>query len=162
MDRRFTRQFQEFLHEWATVSAPANWEKITSEKSDSGPWLSSEDLGAFTRYIRDYLSSKDVFGQINSQLLKVVGLNLRDEAAKRRARRKYVRIILNDLVMNPGPGDELLEDVDREDENDFGLMGKFVTRWRSRLPTVLAAGAGAEIHIPPGNPELIDLLLTYQ
>jgi hypothetical protein len=33
----------------------------------------------------------------------VVNLKTRDEAARRRARRKYVRIVMNDFLMNPGP-----------------------------------------------------------
>ena len=46
-------------------------------------------------------------------------------------------------------------------EDDFGLMGSFVTRWRSRLPEVLASGAGAEIKIPPGNDALIEVLEPF-
>jgi hypothetical protein len=94
-------------------------------------------------------------------LLKVVGLKLLDEAAKRRARRKYVRMMLNDFVMNPGPTGEHLAEVDDSDEEEYGLMGSFVTRWRARLPVALASGAGAEVHIPPGNSELIELMEPY-
>ena len=36
-------------------------------------------------------------------LTPVVSLKTRDEAARRHARRNYVRIILNDYVLNPGP-----------------------------------------------------------
>ena len=58
--------------------------------------------------MRDYLCSKKVFEEINQQMLKVVSLKLRDESARRRARRKYIRIMLNDYVMNPGPSPEPL------------------------------------------------------
>ena len=56
---------------------------------------------------------------------------------------------------------EPIDDVENGDDDDFGLMSSFVDRWRSRLPEVLAAGAGAEIHIPPGNDDLIELLEPY-
>jgi len=161
LERRFPRQLQDFLHEWATVTAPAHWEQYTSAHNQPGPWLSVEDLGALTRYLRDYFCSPGVFEELTRRLLKIVALKLRDEAARRRARRKYVRVMLNDLVLNPGVTGELLADVSRADEDQFGLMAPFVTRWRSRLPEVLAAGAGAEIRIPPGNAELVELLERY-
>ena len=93
-------------------------------------------------------------------LQPVVGLKTRDEAARRRARRKYVRIILNDYVMNPGPSQAPLEpdepseeqrgDGD-EDFSRFGLMASFVQHWAKRLPLALALGAGEHIKLPPGN-----------
>jgi hypothetical protein len=161
MERRFPRQLQEYLHEWATVTAPANWEAYTSEHAEAGPWLSAEDYGALTRYMRDYFCSAEVFDELNRRVLKVVGLKLRDEGAKRRARRKYIRVMLNDLVMNPGLTGELMGDVAPDDEEEFGLMASFITTWKSRLPEVLAAGAGSEVRIPPGNSELAELLETY-
>ena len=161
MEARFPRQLQDFLHEWATVNAPRTWDEYTADHPDGGPWLSGEDFAQFTRYLRDYFFSEKVFNEINDHMLKVVGLKLRDEAAKRRARRKYVQIMLNDYMMNPGPSTDSIADVDREDEDEFGLMGSFVTRWRSRLPEVLALGAGAEIRIPPGNTELIEVIEPF-
>lgn len=162
MERRFPKQLQEFLHEWATVNAPQQWEQYTSGRPQGGPWLSSDDFSALTRYMRDYFCSPGVFDEINQRLLKVVNLKLRDEAAKRRARRKYVRIMLNDFVMNPGTTIAAIDPAEEDDVEDFGLMSAFVTRWRSRLPEALASGAGAEIRIPPGNDELIELLELYQ
>ncbi len=168
MERRFPKQLQEFLHEWATLNAPQRWDEYTAAHPTGGPWLSSDDFGQFTRYLRDYFCSQATFEQINGQLLRVVGLKLRDEAAKRRARRKYVRIMMNDFMMNPGPSNEalLVADDENEDElnelEEFGLMSAFVKRWRSRLPEVLATGAGAEIRIPPGNAELIELLERFE
>ena len=63
--------------------------------------------------------------------------------------------------MNPGLGVDTIEEIDNSDEEDFGLMGPFVSRWRTRLKATLASGAGAEVHIPPGNPELYELLEEY-
>ena len=71
-------------------------------------------------------------------LQPVVGLKTRDEAARRRARRKYVRIILNDYVMNPGPSQVPMETrtspakssaaTATQDFSRFGLMASFVER----------------------------------
>ncbi len=161
LERRFPRQLQEFFHEWATVTAPNAWDEYTSKHPEGGPWLGAEDFGQFTRYMRDYFCSKDTFDEINQRLMKVVNLKLRDEAAKRRARRKYTRIMLNDFVMNPGVNDDAAPEISPEDEEEFGLMGAFITTWKQRLPEVLASGAGAEIRIPPGNDELIELMEPY-
>lgn len=168
LEKRFPRYFQEFLHEWATLGAQQAWEEYTNKHPHGGPWLSTEDFAALARYLRDYLCSPGVFEAVNAQLLKVVGLKLRDEAAKRRARRKYVRIMLNDYMMNPGPASDIKSDSDRDDDeqerdfDDFGLMASFVGRWRHRLPEVLAGGAGSEIHIPPGNSQLIEVLAPFE
>lgn len=162
IDKRFPKQMQDFLHEWATTHVGRNWEEYTAEHPEGGPWLHSDDITTLARYMRDYLCSKHVFGDINQQMLKVVGLKLRDESARRRARRKYIRIMLNDYVMNPGPSAEPLTDnVKEDDAEDFGLMGQFILRWRGRLSEALASGAGAEVRIPPGNKELIELLEPY-
>jgi len=162
LEKRFTRKLQEFWHEWATVSSVQKWEENTKRSPLGGPWLGTEDFGQFTRYVRDALCAGQNFEPINDQLLKVVNLKLRDESAKRRARRKYVGIMLNDYVMNPGPSDERIQAV--EDEvgvEDFGLMAQFVNRWASRLPDFLASGAGAEVRVPAGNPELAKLIERY-
>ena len=107
----------------------------------------------------------------------MVGLKTRDEAARRRARRKYVRIILNDYVMNPGPGRapiETAEDPSKKKDastdfgngdNDFGrfgLMASFVKQWAARVPLALALGAGEHIKLPPGNMELIHVLEPFE
>lgn len=160
MERRFPKAMQEFLHEWATSAVPKNWDEWTQSHPEGGPWLGSEDIGALARYLRDFLVSPGISPDVNQQLLKVVGLKLRDESAKRRARRKYIQIMLNDLVLNPGPNPEAVPPS--EDGDDFGLMGPFVARWKVRLPQVLAAGAGQEIHIPPGNAELIEIFGRYK
>ncbi len=48
-----------------------------------------------------------------------------------------------------------------DDADEFGLMGQFVVRWRGRLGEALASGAGAEVRIPPGNEELVEVLEPY-
>ena len=162
LERRFPQHVQEFLHEWATIAAPRQWDAYVAAHAAAGPWLGPEDFGALARYLRDYLCSPGVFDEICGQLLRVVGLKLRDEAARRRARRTYVRILLNDFLLTPGPSDDALVPGGDEDQAQFGLMAPLIRRWRSRLPAALADGAGAEIRIPPGNVELVDLLSTFE
>ena len=97
------RQLHGFLHEWATVAVPKRFEAFCNAHKEGEPWLDPNDVNAFTRYLRDYLCTEKVFGELVGVLGPVVNLKTRDEAARRRARRKYVRIILNDYVLNPGP-----------------------------------------------------------
>jgi hypothetical protein len=179
------RHLREFLHEWATASVPKRWEEYTKTHDDGGPWLDPNDVGALARYLRDYLVTEDVFEHLLRQLSPVVNLKIRDEAARRRARRKYTRIIMNDYVMNPGPsmapipppqktvddveggdgegGDgEGAEEPPQTDYGRFGLMAGFVQRWSERLVQALAQGAGEHVQIPPGNPELIEILRPYE
>ena len=170
------RELRNFLHQWATVSVPKRWEDYCHTHQDGGPWLDPNDLNAFTRYLRDYLLTEDVFEKLLEQLTPVVHLKTRDEAARRRARRKYARIILNDYVVNPGgsmtpikpPEDEQHADsavASQDDDGDnlqrFGLMGAFIKRWLTRLPQALALGAGEHIQLPPGNSELMDILAPF-
>jgi len=164
------RQLRNFLHEWATVSVPKRWEDYCNSHKEGGPWLDSNDMNAFTRYLRDYLITDDVFDEMLNRLGPVVNLKTRDEAARRRARRKYARIILNDLVMNPGPsmtpikppGGQGRGEEGEVDFGRFGLMGQFVKRWSNRLPPALALGAGEHVKLPPGNTELINILEPFE
>ena len=177
------RSLREFMHEWATVTVPKRWEEFTSENEDGGPWLDPNDLNSFVRYLRDYLTSSHVFDTLSDRLGPVVHLKTRDEAARRRARRKYVQIIMNDFVMNPGPSmtpikppqktvDENGNPVDTVQTSEveaeqldlerFGLMASFVKRWIQRLPQALALGAGEHVQIPPGNEELIKVLDPFE
>ncbi len=173
------RQLRNFLHEWATVAVPKRWEEYCKAHADGGPWLDPADIGSFTRYLRDYLLTEKVLDQLIDELGPVVNLKTRDEAARRRARRKYVRIILNDYVMNPGPDQIPIkppdkggpiegtraddkEDDDGKDYDRFGLMGAFVKRMTKRLPLALALGAGEHIKLPPGNGELIHMLEPFE
>lgn len=161
LERRFPKKLQEYFHEWATVNTIKKWEENTKRNPQGGPWLGSEDFGQFTRFMRDAICAGETFDSITQQMLKVVNLKLRDEAAKRRARRKYVSIMMNDYVMNPGPTDERVEEVENASMDDYGLMAPFVTRWNSRLPEFLASGAGNEVRVPPGNSELQELIDRY-
>jgi len=162
------RQLRNFLHDWATTAVTKRWEEYTATHKDGGPWLDPNDVGAFTRYLRDYLVTEKVFDQVLDELGPVVNLKTRDEAARRRARRKYVRIILNDYVMNPGPSMTPIEPPEgereerEEDFNRFGLMGSFVERWTTRLPLALALGAGEHVKLPPGNSQIIDILAPFE
>lgn len=161
LERRFPARLREFLHEWATLAVPQKWETLLSLQPVGGPWLATEEIGRLARYVRDYLCSPDSFEPINRRLLKVVGLKLRDETARRHARRKYVQIMLNDLVMNPGLNATPVTADEEAEESDFGLMAPFVARWRRRLPSALAAGAGDEVRVPQGNEELGRLLAPH-
>ncbi|HIQ22246.1 MAG TPA: hypothetical protein EYH34_13560 [Planctomycetes bacterium] len=169
------RNLRAFLHEWATQSVPRRWEEYINRHQEGGPWLDPNDVNAFARYLSDYLLSDHVFDGLVERLRPVVNLKTKDEAARRRARRKYVRIIMNDFLMNPGPGQTPIKSPQKtvnpepedgeEDEtvfDRFGLMATFVRRWAKRLPQALALGAGEHVQIPPGNKELIEILEPYE
>jgi hypothetical protein len=163
-------QLRGFLHRWATVDVPKRWEETTSVREDGAPWPDAGELNSFVRYLRDYLLTEDVLGELSRQLGPVVNLKTKDEAARRRARRKYVRIIVNDFILNPGPSmtpmqaAELAEqpETPQDDVERFGLMASFVARWASRLPEALARGAGEHVNIPPGNGELVKILDPFE
>jgi hypothetical protein len=163
-------ELREFLHRWATVDVPKRWEEYTAVHADGAPWIDAGDLNSFTRYLRDYLLTSEVAGCLVERLGPVVNLKTRDEAARRRARRKYVRIIMNDFILNPGSSmtpiaaAELAEQPggDGDGLERFGLMGEFVTRWARRLPQALALGAGEHVRIPPGNNELVAVLEPFE
>ena len=97
------RHLRSFLHDWATQSVGKRWEQYTASHEDGGPWLDPNNVNALARYMSDYLLREEVFEDLLKRLGPVVNLKTRDEAARRRARRKYVRIIMNDFLMNPGP-----------------------------------------------------------
>jgi len=164
------RQLREFLHRWATVDAPKRWEEYTASREDGSPWLGGGDWNTFVRYLRDYLLTDEVLDELARRLEPVVKLKTRDEAARRRARRKYVRIIVNDFILNPGPSAAPLasagsaeEAAAAEDDFDrFGLMAAFVARWARRLPEALARGAGEHVAIPPGNEQLAKILEPFE
>jgi hypothetical protein len=167
-----TRQLRGFIHEWATTAVPKRWEEFiaAAPEGDGGPWLDPNDFNSFVRYLCDYLLTGPVFEQLSRQLAPIINLKIKDEAARRHARRKYVRIVLNDFLMNPGgsmtgiPAPDAPEPTPEEAEqaaqrfNNFGLMGSFMRRWTDRLPQALALGAGEHVQIPPGNAELIQVL----
>lgn len=166
------RQLREFLHEWAAVWAPKRWEEQAARNDEGQPWLEPAEVHAFVRYLKDYLVKQDVFEDLLRRLTPVVYLKTRDEAARRRARRQYVRIILNDYLLNPGASltplaaEELAGKEEGNGDRDrlapFGLMAPFLRRWIDRLPQALALGAGEHVQVPPGNEELIRILDPFE
>ena len=162
LESRFTEDLQSFLRDWGTEWAPGRWQEYVGWYGNGKGWLKPETFSNFSRYLADYLCSPEIFEDLKDRLLKVVSLRIRDEGAKRQARRKFVRLVLNDYVMNPGPSQRPLDkDADLSGLPDFGLMTTFVHRWMTRLPEVLAAGGGENIGIPPGNEELYEILEPY-
>lgn len=166
------RQLRVFLHEWAADTVPKRWEEFVAAHNEGSPWLDPNDVNSLARYLRDFLLTEEIFDEIADRLTPVVNLKTRDEAARRRARRKYVRTILNDYVINPGASlapirseDPTQPEAEEEDDGQlaqkYGLMGAFLARWGNRLPKILAAGAGEHVQIPPGNGELIELLAPF-
>jgi hypothetical protein len=164
------RMLQNFLQEWTSGGVPKRWEEQCNSRQEGGPWLDSGDMNAFTRYLRDYLLTDKVFDGLVERLSPVVNLKTRDEAALRRARRKYVRIILNDHILNPGPSMAPMNQDEpngkgKEDGDSnldrFGLMASLLRRWKNRLPLALALGAGEHVKLPPGNTELIHVLEPF-
>ncbi len=162
LEERFSQDLLSFLKDWGTDWAPSRWQEYVGWYGDGQGWLDPEAFGNLSKYLADYLCSPEVFEDLKNRLLKVVSLKVRDEGARRQARRKFVRLVLNDYVMNPG-GDKipLEKDVDLSNLPDFGLMTKFVHRWMTRLPEVLAVGGGENVGIPQGNDELFQILEPY-
>lgn len=172
----FPRQLKGFLHEWATMAVPKRWEQYIATNQTGGPWLDPNDFNTFVRFLTDYLLTESVSNELCRELSPVINLKIKDEAAKRRARRKYVRIILNDFLMNPGPSQAPIESPSQPEQaaspdqpsveperplDRFGLMSGFLNRWTHRLTQALALGAGEHVQIPPGNTELVSLLEPF-
>ena len=161
LEQRFPQFVRGFLSNWSRELAAKRWTEHTARYKGGAPWLPLEDFSAFTRYLCDYLCCDEVFEELREQLLTVITLPIRDAGDRRQAYREYVRVILNDYVMNPGPNDAPLEEVETADGRDYGLMGSFLRRWQSRLPLALASAAGSYVQIPAGNNELQQLLTRY-
>ena len=143
-----------FLNRWARELATARWREYVAANEGGRPWLPAEDFGKFTRFLCDYLCREDVFDDLSGRLLDVVGLAVRDRG---RPPARPARIC-------PRPAERLRAEPGRRgaartlrpaaDGRDFGLMDSFVRRWQSLLPAALAAAAGAQVQIPPGNDAL--------
>ncbi len=162
LDARFSEDLQSFLRDWGTEWAPGRWQEYVGYYGDGNGWLEPETFSHLSRYLADYLCSPTVFEELKSQLMKVVTLKVREEGAKKQARRKFVRLVLNDYVMNPGGEKSALDkEVDLSGLPDFGLMTTFVHRWMTRLPAILAAGGGDNVGIPQGNEELFQILESF-
>jgi hypothetical protein len=156
--KRFPAILREFLRVWSLVTTQRRWEMYISASSFGGPWLDVSIFGLVANYLVDYLCTDEAFEPLVSRLLPIVGLRLKDEAACQHARRKYVRLILNDFMMNPGPSRPAGSTTAVPNGHDFGTMQAFYDQWRERLPACLALGASAEVKIPAGNSQLIALL----
>lgn len=154
---RFPRFLREILANWGRELAAKRWHVYVTEHTGGAPWLESQQFGALGRYLAEYLTCDGVFDELSRRLLEIVSLKIRDAGDRRHAQRDYVRVILNDFVLNPGPDDTPLEPTP-EPTLDLGLMKSFVQRWRSRLPEALASVAGDQRRIPSGNEPLRRLL----
>ena len=161
LEQRFPKFLKEFLNTWARELAVKRWREHTERNANGSVWLPFEDFSLLARYLCDYLCCEAVFRDLQTRLLEVLSLKIRDAGDRRHAQREYIRVILNDFVMNPGPDDEPAKAADTDDDRDFGLMKPFIRRWRSRLPEALAAAAGAHQQIPSGNDELQQLLHKF-
>lgn len=163
LDRRLQRELPSLVVDWAKMQAPERWREYMEQNEHVGEHLKPEQFGTFTRYLAEYICSEPVIEQLLSRLLGVVSLQNRDEIARKNARRKFTRLILNDFLMNPGPDvAPLVEMDDRKAGRDYGLMTPLIDRWLTRLPEALASAAGDDIRIPPGNSELHELLESFQ
>lgn len=160
LSKRFPDHLRSFLNSWATMSGPQRWAEFTAASDAGRPWLDGDAFYALASYLVDYLCTASVFDELVARLMAVITLKLNDEGAARHARWKYVQMVLNDFMTNPGSSTALLTEVN-DAEHDFGLMDQFVKRWTGRLPGCLAEGAGHETVIPPGNAQLHQILGRY-
>jgi len=161
LEQRFTGFLKGFLNNWARELAPKRWCDYTAAGNGDASWLPLEDFSVFARYLCDYLCCEHVFNDLRERLLAVITLPIQDAGDRRHAQREYVRVVLNDFVMNPGQDATPLDNAASADNRDYGLMGSFVRRWRSRLPEALASAAGAHVNIPAGNDQLHELLSRF-
>lgn len=163
LDHRLQRELPSLLMDWGKLQTPERWREYITLNDHIGDGLKLESFGTFTRYLAEYLCSEPILEQLMSRLISVISLQNRDEMARKNARRKFTRLILNDFVMNPGNDVAPLAPLDaRKADCDYGLMTPFVHRWLTRLPEALASAAGADIRIPPGNSELHEWLNEFQ
>jgi hypothetical protein len=186
-DDRFDDAIRSFWRRWADGRAAERWERFTQGRPGARPWPAPDEIGRLAGYLKDYFLTPTVRVALASRLLRIVGLQLHDESARREARRRYVRLLLNDLILTPGlpelrqaggvggapahgvaatgaAANGVAADSVEVDgfeaklgEREFGLMTPLVRRWRRKLPQALAEGAGEAAVIPPGNDELIRL-----
>lgn len=160
------RTLRQLFNEWAAGWVPKRWTEEGAARRDGAPWLEAGEVSTLAGYLRDYLLSEEVLAALVERLRPFAGLRTGDAAEGRWARRKYVLLILNDFVINPGPGTDPLPDSGNappeiQDFTSFGLMAPFMERWHRRLPAALAAGAGQHVEVPPGNEELARLLEAF-
>ncbi|QEH32063.1 Putative bacterial virulence factor [Aquisphaera giovannonii] len=157
----FGEALRGFLGDWAAALAPDRWREQTDGRAEGAPWIGLDDFLDLARSLKDYLLSDAVLTPLRDRLLKIVDLRLKDEAVRRHARRKYVRLALNDVILNLGLSVAPIVPVDEAGLAGLTLMRPFVRRWASRLEPCCAAGAGGDAAIPPGNEDLRALLAEW-
>jgi hypothetical protein len=154
----FGEGLRAFLDDWASALAPDRWRAHAEAGGHGAPWIGLEDFLDLARSLRDYLLSEAVFPHLRDRLLRIVDLRLKDETVRRHARRKYVRLALDDFIMNPGLGVAPIIEVDEAGLAGLGLMRPFIRRWCGRLEPCCADGAGEQAEVPPGSDELRAIL----
>jgi hypothetical protein len=161
LERTLPRHLQELLDRWATTQVPRRWQEHSRGFSAVGGGqardLPAADFQTFTRSLKEYLCHAPVLEALVGRLLEALRVPITDATARRHARRRYVRVILNDFVMNPGPDSGPRRAVTRN-VDEHGLMAPFLRRWLSRLSECLAETAGRQVVVPPGNLQLRELL----
>ncbi len=182
IQERFPKFLRQILGEWARDLVIKRWANHTSQHQSGAPWLSAEEFSKFSRFLSDYLCSDAVFDELSKRLLEIVTLPIRDAGDRRFAQRAYIRVILNDFVLNPGPDDGawhepagVSPDGDVSPDKDatgsgasngmeypHGLMTPFVNRWKGRLSEALSSAAGEHTEIPAGNEKLRKTLDRYK
>ena len=172
---RFPKFLREVLATWARELTTRNWSEHTARHESGAPWLDDKEFSTFSRYLSEYLCTEEVFEELSKRLLEIVTLPIRDAGDRRFAQRAYIRVILNDFVLNPGPDDGPLPESPADRDNvlgeranngatakgnhgAYGLMTPFVTRWKGRLSETLGSAAGAHVKIPSGNDDLRKIL----
>lgn len=161
-------RLREFLRFWSLELAPKRWKRHLDqcrkqlanqfEKLHDTQKLTEADFGKLAAFLKDYLCMAEPYASLCDALLPIVELRLTDKMSlQQNARRRYVRMVLNDYLLNPGPNPSPLESDSRPAQVSWGLAAEFVHRWRTRLPVVLGVG-GRDEEIPPGNDELGGLL----
>jgi hypothetical protein len=173
VDERFGEALWEFWESWADRRVAAKWDRFTQANPQARPWPAADEIAQLSTHLKDYFRSPPVAQGLTARLTRLVGLRPADENARSEARRRYVRLLLDDLIFTPGLPEVHADTeasgppstrpiADREPaEKEFGLMTGFVRRWQSRLPRAVAGGAGNVVEAPLGNDELIRLIRTF-
>jgi hypothetical protein len=160
-DDRLDDALASFWRAWADGRTAELWDRFTRAHPEARPWPEADEIGRLSGYLRDFFCSPAIRTALAGQLLRVVSLQLHDECARREARRRYVRLLLNDLILTPGFCDRRAAGPAEPTAGRFGLMTPLVERWRIRLPQALAGGVGDVAEVPQGNEELIRLVQRH-
>ena len=167
LEQRFPEALRGFLREWGTALAPQRWQALASSRTAGAHGLPAGQFDALARYFVDYLTAEGVFTRLCGTLLEIVRLSVANKADRRQARRRFVRLVLNDYLMRPGDSSLTAAEWDGSPVPDadgpaYGLMTPLIRSWEQRLPAVLATGAGNKMAIPAGNDDLIALLKRFE